>query len=74
MVGKKIRANSKGILNTPLVEKIVGTHSNQEGMLNGFKSHTRGDHIGNQDHHKIRYNSPLPRIDLLVFYGDNLKR
>ena len=74
MVGKEIRANFKGILNTPPVEKKMGTHSNQEDMLPRFRSHTRGDHVGNQDHHRIRYNPPLPRIDLLVFCGDNLKR
>jgi hypothetical protein len=71
MEGREVVANSEGVLNTPPVEKEVGTQSNQEGVLHGFKILARRDHMGSQDHHKTGYNPPLPMIDLPVFWGDN---
>jgi hypothetical protein len=38
MEGNEIAVNSKGILNTSTVGKEIGTHNNQEGVLQGFKS------------------------------------
>jgi hypothetical protein len=43
MVGKEIRVNSRGILNTPTMKKEISTHNNQERLLQEIKNNVMGD-------------------------------
>jgi hypothetical protein len=43
MVGKEIRANYRGILKTPTMEKEISTHNNQERVLQEIKNNGMGD-------------------------------
>jgi len=41
MARREVGANSRGILNTPTMEKKNGTHSNQERVLQGSSSYRK---------------------------------